>query len=78
MTDDFKVSGIQVAWVLWVVGLALILVGFLTATETGQLGLFTTGAAMTLHIRGTLCVMHQREKAAFNLGAESARLHSLP
>ncbi len=64
-----------IAALLWVAGLALILVDIATSSETSHLGLYSTGAAAVLTIRGFLCQMNVREREAFEFGRES--VHSV-
>ncbi len=62
-----------IAALLWVAGLALILVDIATSSGTSHLGLYSTAAAAVLTVRGFLCQMQVRELEAYELGRESVR-----
>jgi hypothetical protein len=77
---DLKISACSAtAGLLWVTGLALILVTLFVGDvpALGQLGLYVTGAAMVLNVRTYFCRFLARETAAFKLGVEAGGLRSV-
>lgn len=71
--EDVTISATAtLAWGLWAVGITFVLLQLIGGVPIGQLGLVSIAAGGVLNIRGYLAEQYRREKAAFELGRESA------
>lgn len=55
---------------LWPAGTVLILIGFVSDHEFGQLGILLAMIAAVLNVRGFFSALLERERNAFELGRE--------
>lgn len=61
------------ATLLWILGLGLLTLAFITDLELSSFGLFCAVAGGVLNVRGSVHRLSMREKNAYDLGRESVR-----
>lgn len=72
--NDRSISACHtVAAVLWVLALALVLVGSLTFLPLESVGLLVAGGAITLNVRGYLARLEASTRNLFELGRDLGR-----
>lgn len=61
------------AWSLWTLGILLVAVDLISSVDLDDFGVIAAAAGATLHVRGMICGLGRRERAAYDLGRESVR-----